>query len=266
MVLAVEINASHEAVQHHYNATVIEMMTAGDRLIEAKSLVDHGRWLPWLKERCPRVSERTASNYMRLAKWRAEIEAAMAEVKSATVADFERPGFAPNAITEMDLHEFGIFGVREALEVARRCEWQATRAKQSRLRLEEARKQRVFQEEQEKIRVEKEKQLKRRHEKMDLEAAAAAFCAVGASLKVPALTAARYPEKIALMTPPVIIPAAPKVVAPDEELGILRELAAFVLIHAVRPTDPKDDAEFGAIVARVKAINSGKIWILEDPI
>jgi hypothetical protein len=34
-------------------------MTAGDLLIEAKALVPHGQWLPWLAEHCE-MAERTA--------------------------------------------------------------------------------------------------------------------------------------------------------------------------------------------------------------
>lgn len=42
----------------------------GDRLIEAKSLLSHGEWLPWLTERVE-FSERTAQRFIRLAKeWR----------------------------------------------------------------------------------------------------------------------------------------------------------------------------------------------------
>ena len=39
----------------------------GQRLIEAKSLLPHGEWLPWLTERVE-FSERTARNFMRLAR------------------------------------------------------------------------------------------------------------------------------------------------------------------------------------------------------
>ncbi len=42
-------------------------------LIEAKALVKHGEWLPWLKEHCT-ISERTAQLYMRCAKQREVIE------------------------------------------------------------------------------------------------------------------------------------------------------------------------------------------------
>ena len=43
------------------------VLDAGRALIEAKSLVRHGRWLPWLKEHC-HLPERTAQLYMQLAE------------------------------------------------------------------------------------------------------------------------------------------------------------------------------------------------------
>lgn len=39
----------------------------GERLIEAKEMLPHGAWLPWLEERVE-FSERTARNFMRLAR------------------------------------------------------------------------------------------------------------------------------------------------------------------------------------------------------
>ena len=39
----------------------------GQRLIEAKGMLPHGSWLPWLEDRVE-FSERTARNFMRLAR------------------------------------------------------------------------------------------------------------------------------------------------------------------------------------------------------
>ena len=39
----------------------------GQRLIEAKAMLPHGEWLPWLTEQVE-FSERTARNFMRLAR------------------------------------------------------------------------------------------------------------------------------------------------------------------------------------------------------
>jgi len=43
------------------------ILTIGQRLIEAKAMLDHGEWLPWLNEKVE-FSERTARNFMRLAR------------------------------------------------------------------------------------------------------------------------------------------------------------------------------------------------------
>jgi len=42
-------------------------LTIGQRLIEAKSMLSHGEWLPWLQERVD-ISERHAQNLMRVAR------------------------------------------------------------------------------------------------------------------------------------------------------------------------------------------------------
>lgn len=43
------------------------ILSIGDRLMEAKAVLSHGEWLPWLTERVE-FSERTAQNFMRLAR------------------------------------------------------------------------------------------------------------------------------------------------------------------------------------------------------
>jgi hypothetical protein len=77
VVLAGQIKLAHanaeSAVQHG--------IRAGEALIEAKSLLDHGAWLPWLAANVG-FSERTAQAYMRVARLS----------KSATVADLRIGG------------------------------------------------------------------------------------------------------------------------------------------------------------------------------
>ena len=48
-------------------------LRAGLLLIEAKSLVAHGEWLPWLQANC-KTGERQARTYMRLARYRITLE------------------------------------------------------------------------------------------------------------------------------------------------------------------------------------------------
>jgi Protein of unknown function (DUF3102) len=57
-------------------------IAAGTLLIEAKELVAHGEWLPWLQANC-RISERRAQVFMRLARNRHRLEA----IKSAETTD-----------------------------------------------------------------------------------------------------------------------------------------------------------------------------------
>jgi hypothetical protein len=56
-----------------------DIIEAGKLLLEIKSELNHGEWLPWLREHFD-LSERTARNYMTVAEYVAG--------KSATVADF----------------------------------------------------------------------------------------------------------------------------------------------------------------------------------
>jgi hypothetical protein len=89
--LAKQINTYHEAAETAYQDALSHAMACGDSLIEAKAKVKekvgHGNWLPWLRENCPVISERTVRLYMQLARNRATIEA-----KSATVADLRLSG------------------------------------------------------------------------------------------------------------------------------------------------------------------------------
>jgi hypothetical protein len=62
-ILANKIKAAHAGVRDGFQHAV----KAGLYLIQAKRLVRHGEWLPWLENHCE-VSERTARAYMQLAK------------------------------------------------------------------------------------------------------------------------------------------------------------------------------------------------------
>jgi hypothetical protein len=80
--LAARIKAEHEATAVALRGGIEHAINAGELLIEAKRLLKHGEWLPWLQDHCS-IPERTAQVYMRVAKHRATIE----EVKSAGPAD-----------------------------------------------------------------------------------------------------------------------------------------------------------------------------------
>lgn len=68
-VLERRIEEREKLLASLWRKTVAEVWEQGRDLTEAKALVGHGHWLPWLKER--RIARRTASHYMRIAthKW-----------------------------------------------------------------------------------------------------------------------------------------------------------------------------------------------------
>ena len=51
--LAADIAAEHEQAQQHFKTALEHAIAAGQKLIEAKALVAHGQWLPWLAENFP---------------------------------------------------------------------------------------------------------------------------------------------------------------------------------------------------------------------
>jgi Protein of unknown function (DUF3102) len=72
--LAVTIRTEVEAAKTDFESAVQRAVRVGEALTEAKGLIRHGQWLPWLREHFS-ISERSAQRYMQLA------------AKSATVAD-----------------------------------------------------------------------------------------------------------------------------------------------------------------------------------
>lgn len=76
-VLTAEIRSAHAGVQAAAQVAAEHAIAAGNGLIEAKALLKHGEWLPWLKEHVG-FSERTAQMYMKIVRL---------GFKSATVAD-----------------------------------------------------------------------------------------------------------------------------------------------------------------------------------
>src|SRR5258708_2260447 len=82
--LAARIRAEHEGARAAIKRGTEHAMAAGDLLIEAKSQLKHGQWLPWLDEHCA-MSDRTACLYMRLARERSRIETEIGNVADLTV-------------------------------------------------------------------------------------------------------------------------------------------------------------------------------------
>jgi hypothetical protein len=85
--LAVRIRTEHEMAsthaqqsrdhmqqsRDHMQQSLAHAMTAGDLLIEAKRLLQHGEWSGWIRDNC-QIADRTVRQYMRLAKNRIVIE------------------------------------------------------------------------------------------------------------------------------------------------------------------------------------------------
>ena len=72
--IAKQIKAAHDDVVRLLHKTFTRAIEAGELLLEAKSLLDHGEWLPWVEANCE-INIRTAQVYMRIAKHREELGA-----------------------------------------------------------------------------------------------------------------------------------------------------------------------------------------------
>jgi hypothetical protein len=65
--MATQINEAHEKCVQSVSMALEHARQAGELLQQAKDVLAHGQWLPWLKANCP-FSERVAQNYMRVAR------------------------------------------------------------------------------------------------------------------------------------------------------------------------------------------------------
>jgi hypothetical protein len=70
--LATEIQEAEGRFRRSAQEAAAAMIEAGHKLLEAKALIAHGNWLPWLTEHA-KLSQRTAQRYMRFAKLGGEI-------------------------------------------------------------------------------------------------------------------------------------------------------------------------------------------------
>lgn len=66
-VLAAQIVEAHDVVGRSMRCAVEAAVEAGNRLNEAKGLLPHGQWIPWLQRNVPGLNPRTAQRYMRAA-------------------------------------------------------------------------------------------------------------------------------------------------------------------------------------------------------
>jgi len=72
--LATKAKEAHSIVVNAPRVVLQHAITAGAALNEAKAKVGHGKWLAWLKDNCPDISDRTAERYMKLADGKAKLE------------------------------------------------------------------------------------------------------------------------------------------------------------------------------------------------
>ena len=116
----------------------------GQRLIEAKEMLPHGEWLPWLTERVE-FSEKTAQNFMRLAReWGANPQALadLGATKALTLLALppeERETFmAENNVVDMTSRELekAIKERDEARKAAEAAQADARSAEESRAKME----------------------------------------------------------------------------------------------------------------------------------
>jgi hypothetical protein len=82
--LAGEINKEHNLCLNAMRDSLQHAVNCGRLLMDAKELLPHGSWLPWLIDNCP-FSERTAQAYMRVTQH-------YPELKSAVTADLTLDG------------------------------------------------------------------------------------------------------------------------------------------------------------------------------
>ncbi|MGK9198933.1 DUF3102 domain-containing protein [Sinorhizobium meliloti] len=120
-VLAAAINAEHGECLTAMRKSLVHALAAGDMLIEARGLVAHGEWLPWLADNCG-IPKRTAQLYMRLAKHRELIEAKSANVALSTIqAAVDLIDRKPTLAERLDDIEAAIAALEAELADCRYC-------------------------------------------------------------------------------------------------------------------------------------------------
>ena len=118
------------------------ILTIGRCLIEAKDMLPHGEWLPWLNEKAE-FSERTARNFMRLAReWTnrqalADLGASKALTLLALPADEREQFMADNNVVDMTTRQLeeAIRDRDEARKAAEAAQAEARTAEEARAKL-----------------------------------------------------------------------------------------------------------------------------------
>jgi hypothetical protein len=87
--LATKIKTLHGQVIDAGKNVVERAVAAGSALIEAKRQVPHGGWLRWLDENC-KLSDRTAEDYMTLARNKRKVDAIIATAANMTLTQVLR--------------------------------------------------------------------------------------------------------------------------------------------------------------------------------
>jgi hypothetical protein len=118
--LAAEIRRAHADVQEAAKTAAQRAIDAGHALIEAKDLLPHGGWLPWLREHCA-LAERTAQLYMKIA--RSGLESAIVADLGLQAAARAIVGYIDywSELSDPELIEWRIF----QLFLAQKCGWYA---------------------------------------------------------------------------------------------------------------------------------------------
>ena len=120
------------------------ILTIGRCLIEAKDMLPHGEWLPWLNEKAE-FSERTARNFMRLAReWTnrqalADLGASKALTLLALPADEREQFMADNNVVDMTTRQLeeAIRDRDEARKAAEAAQAEARTAEEARAKMEQ---------------------------------------------------------------------------------------------------------------------------------
>lgn len=120
------------------------ILTIGRCLIEAKAMLPHGEWLPWLNEQVE-FSERTARNFMRLAReWTnrqtlADLGASKALTLLALTPEEREQFMADNNVIDMSARQLeqAIKDRDEARRAAEEAKAEASTAEQARAKMSE---------------------------------------------------------------------------------------------------------------------------------